>query len=48
MNTNTRRLVVCDKCGAKYAFSVPVKPGVYRIECPRCKKETKFKVVKAK
>lgn len=48
METNTRRLVVCDKCGVKYAFSVPVKPGVYRIECPRCNNETKFKVVNAK
>lgn len=45
METKTRKLVVCDRCGSKYAFIVPSKPGVYRIECPRCNKETKFKVV---
>lgn len=47
METKKRRLVVCARCGAKYAFEVPQKPGVYRIECPRCNKEIKFRVVKA-
>lgn len=37
-------MVVCDQCDTKYAFIVPEKPGIYKIECPRCKKETKFKV----
>lgn len=46
MENKERRLVICDRCEAKYAFIVPGKPGVYRIECPRCKKESKFKVVK--
>lgn len=45
MEKKAKRLVVCEKCGAKYAFTVPTKPGVYRIECPRCKDEIKFKVV---
>lgn len=45
METKTRRVVVCDRCGSKYAFIVPDKPGVYRMECPCCSKETKFKVV---
>lgn len=45
METKTRRLVVCEKCGAKYAFKIPGKSGVYRIECPKCKDEKKFKVV---
>lgn len=40
-----KRLVICDNCETKYAFVVPSVPGVYRIECPRCKKEIKFKVV---
>lgn len=48
MKTKTRRMVVCDTCGAKYAFCVPEKSGVYRIECPRCNKETKFKLVNNK
>lgn len=45
MENKTRKLVKCDRCGTKYAFMVPEKPGVYHIECPMCKKETKFKVV---
>ncbi len=45
MKTELRRLVVCEKCGTKYAFIVPEKPGIYRIQCPGCKEETKFKVV---
>lgn len=48
METRTRRIVVCDRCEAKYAFMVPGKPGVYRMACPRCGKETKFKVVNNK
>lgn len=40
-----RRIVVCDKCGKNYAFTAPTKPGVYRIVCPQCNKETIFKVV---
>lgn len=45
METKTRRLMMCDRCGTRYAFIVPGKSGVYRIECPQCSKETKFKVV---
>ncbi|MBD5278556.1 MAG: hypothetical protein HDS32_04895 [Bacteroides sp.] len=48
METNTRRLVECERCGVKYAFTVPEKQGAYRIECPRCHKEIKFKVVNNK
>lgn len=44
METKSRRLVECDQCGVKYAFVVPEKSGVYRIECPKCHKEIKFKV----
>lgn len=46
MDTKTKKLVVCDKCGEKYTFIVPVKPGIYRIKCPHCDKVTTFKVVK--
>ncbi len=45
MKTQTRKIVVCDKCKTKYAFIVPNKPGIFRIECPKCKRETKFKVI---
>lgn len=48
MENKIRRLIVCDRCGTKYAFIVPKKQGVYRIECPRCNNETKFKVVNSK
>lgn len=44
METKIKKLVVCDVCGTKYAFIPPTKPGVYRIECPKCKKPTNFKV----
>lgn len=45
MENKTKRIVTCDKCGTRYAFVVPSKQGVFRIECPVCKKETKFKVI---
>lgn len=45
MEKQIRRLVVCDVCGTKYAFIQPQKPGVFRIECPKCKKPSYFKVV---
>lgn len=45
MENKTRRVIVCEDCGVKYAFIVPCKPGVFRIECPRCGKEIKFRVV---
>lgn len=45
MESKTRRVVECGQCGTRYAFLVPDKPGVFRIECPRCHLETKFKVV---
>lgn len=48
MENKIRRLIVCDRCGTKYAFVVPKKLGVYRIECPCCNKEIKFKVVNNK
>lgn len=44
----TKRIVECDVCGIKYAFIVPCKLGVYRIACPRCKKEIRFKVITQK
>lgn len=48
MENLKRRLVVCDHCNAKYAFVIPMKTGVFRIECPRCGKETKFKVAESR
>lgn len=45
MDEKTRRLVVCQRCGSKYVFIVPDKTGIYRIKCPRCNEEIKFKVV---
>lgn len=48
METKSIRQVICDRCGKKYAFVVPLKTGVYRIQCPQCCKEVKFKVINDK
>lgn len=43
-----KRIVVCDKCNVKFAFRVPNQPGIYKIVCPLCKEEIKFRVINKK